>query len=173
MFVTDVFYDKEVAWAAGVLLEDITSTEPFAIYRVSSYVTAPYIPGSFYLRELPPLLKLLRTLQTPPGCIVVDGYVWLDEAKKRPGLGARLYEALERRVPVVGIAKRRFGDTPMESCALRRGKSANPLYVTAAGVSDEAAKAAVRAMAGEGRIPYAMRLADRLAKVGLDNTIPE
>ncbi len=164
MLVTDVHYDEKTAWAAGILLKDFNSAEPLAIYRVPSEITAPYIPGSFYLRELPPLLKLLRTLDTPPGCIVVDGYVWLDEANTRPGLGAKLYESLEGNIPVIGIAKRKFGGISPEWCEVSRGRSASPLYVTAAGVPEEEAKAAVRSMVGEGRIPWAMRLADRIAK---------
>ena len=164
MLVTDVHYDGTAAWAAGILLKDFASDEPFAIARVPSEITAPYIPGSFYLRELPPLLALLRTLEIPPGCIVVDGYVWLDERMNRAGLGAKLHEALEGRIPVVGIAKRRFGGTSVKEWELFRGESASPLFVTAAGATEEEAKAAVRSMAGKGRIPRAVRLADRIAK---------
>lgn len=67
-----------------------------------------------------------------PKTIVVDGHVYLDGVRKR-GLGYYLYEALDKRVPVVGVAKKRFSGMP-DQCELYRGDSKNPLFVTAVSI---------------------------------------
>lgn len=51
---------------------------------------------------------------------------------------------------------------------VRRGRSARPSQVTAAGISVPAAARLVGGMAGQYRIAGALRLADRLAR-GLDH----
>ncbi len=43
--------------------------------------------------------------------IIIDGYVWLEEPKIF-GLGMYLYEALNRKYPIIGVAKSRFKNTP-------------------------------------------------------------
>ena len=45
-----------------------------------------------------------------------------------------------------------------------RGRSSRPLYVTAAGMTVTEAAAVVSEMAGQFRIPGALKLADRLAR---------
>jgi deoxyinosine 3'endonuclease (endonuclease V) len=76
---------------------------------------APYRPGEFYLRELPPLRAVL---EDPSGLslLVVDGYADLDPAG-RPGLGAHAHA--EFGIPVIGVAKSRFRTPPTRywSCA--------------------------------------------------------
>jgi hypothetical protein len=67
---------------------------------------APYIPGQFYLREMPVIGEILVTIAHVE-LVVVDGYVWL--AKGRPGLGAELYE---RRIRSSAWAKGPFRDNP-------------------------------------------------------------
>jgi deoxyinosine 3'endonuclease (endonuclease V) len=61
-----------------------------------------YQPGRFFQR----LLAALRRLP-PMEIVLIDGYVWLDNLGI-PGLGARLFQALEGEVPVIGIAKTKF-----------------------------------------------------------------
>jgi deoxyribonuclease V len=125
----------------------------------------PYEPGNFYRRELPCLVSVLHLLPSLPEIVVVDGYVWLSSVD-RPGLGARLYEALGRGTPVVGIAKSAFAG--VESCAgvvrVLRGTSRNPLFVTAVGMEPDVAAQCVRRMAGKHRIPEIVRITDRLSR---------
>jgi deoxyribonuclease V len=123
---------------------------------------ARYRPGEFWLRELPPLRAVCREVDDL-ALIVVDGYVDLDPAG-RPGLGARVHA--EFGVPVIGVAKTSFRSA-VHAARVQRGRSARPLYVTAAGMSVADAACLVRQMAGGFRIPDALRLADRLAR-GLD-----
>ena len=120
---------------------------------------APYVPGEFYLRELPPLRAVIP-VSGELSLIVVDGYVDLDP-DGRPGLGAHVHA--EFGVPVIGVAKTAFRDAS-HAARVFRGNSSRPLYVTAAGMTVTEAAALVGEMAGGFRIPDALKLADRLAR---------
>ena len=132
---------------------------------VISAVTAQYLPGEFWRRELPPLHAVLQGVPRL-ALIVVDGYVDLDPGG-RPGLGARVHA--ERGVPVIGVAKT-FYRGAVHAAPVCRGQSARPLYVTAAGMSVADAAGMVAGMAGRHRIPDVLRLADRLAR-GLEQPV--
>jgi deoxyribonuclease V len=121
----------------------------------------PYQPGQFYLRELPPLHAALDGL-TGMALLVVDGYADLDP-DGRPGLGAHAHA--EFGVPVIGVAKSAFR-TATHAIPVLRGASARPLYVTAAGMPRAAAADLVRDMAGQHRMPDALRRVDALARNG-------
>jgi len=123
---------------------------------------APYQPGQFYLRELPPLRAVLDGL-SGLSLLVIDGYADLDP-DGRPGLGARARD--EFGVPVIGVAKTPFR-TATHAIAVLRGTSARPLYVTAAGMPRADAASLVRQMTGRHRLPDALRRADTLARHGL------
>jgi deoxyribonuclease V len=163
----DASYTGETATAGCVVFLAWTDAVPVArlTERVSSI--APYVPGSFYLRELPPLLRVLSRVKDPLETVVVDGYVWLGA---EPGLGARLFAALGERVPVIGVAKSRWGgatreaDVPPErqELSITRGGSARPLYVTAAGIDVQRAAALVSQMHGAHRIPTLIKDVDTL-----------
>src|SRR5215471_8132707 len=104
---------------------------------------APYQPGEFYRRELPPLRAVLPSAGRL-ALIMVDGYVDLDAAG-RPGLGAHVHA--EFGVPVIGVAKTVFR-TATHAVPVLRGRSSRPLYVTAAAMPIEEAAGLVRHMAG-------------------------
>ena len=120
---------------------------------------ASYQPGRFYLRELSALRAVLAGVEALE-VVIVDGYVDLDPAG-RPGLGAHLYA--ETGTPVVGVAKTAFRSAT-HAAAVRRGNSARPLYVTAAGIALDEAAALVTGMAGAHRRPDALRRVDTLAR---------
>jgi deoxyribonuclease V len=109
---------------------------------------APYRPGEFYLRELPPLRAVLAGLDGL-GLLVVDGYADLDPGA-RPGLGARAHA--EFGIPVIGVAKSRFR-TATHAVPVVRGSSARPLFVTAAGMPAADEADLVRDMAGPPQPP--------------------
>ena len=128
----DVCYSETGATASGVLFMHWTSEQHARELREFIEQVQPYEPGSFYKRELPCLLKLLEPVKGRVETIIVDGYVWLGPGNS-PGLGAHLYEALGKQVPVIGVAKSMFrGATNSE--AVLRGRSRRPLHVTAAGM---------------------------------------
>jgi deoxyribonuclease V len=161
----DAAYSRASAGAACVLFSAWSDGAPQRTLTARQGGAAAYEPGSFYKRELPLLLAVLKKIERLPAMIIVDGYVWLD-ADQRPGLGAILHETLAKRVPVVGVAKTVFGDASW--CApVLRGVSQRPLFVSAVGVRvDEAAKG-VRAMHGPHRIPTLLKLVDRAARDAL------
>ena len=149
------------ARAAAVLAADASFAHVLAERTVVVPQVAPYRPGEFYRRELPPLRAVLEDL-TGLGLLVVDGYADLDPAG-RPGLGAHAHA--EFGIPVIGVAKSRFR-TATHAIPVLRGSSARPLFVTAAGMPAADAADLVRDMAGRYRLPDALRRADTLARAG-------
>jgi len=147
------------ATAALVVAEDVRFDRIVGAHTVHLDRVAAYEPGRFYLRELPAIVAVLAEAG-PFDVLVIDGYVDLDPAG-RPGLGAHLHAHLG--VPVIGVAKTAFR-TATHAVAVRRGRATRPLYVTAAGMAVEQAAAMVADMAGQYRLPDALRRVDRLAR---------
>ncbi len=155
----DVDYRETEVVASCVWCCDWADATPSAERTVvSSAPPAAYLPGRFFERELPYLLAVLDPL---PDVIVVDAHVWL--AGDDPGLGAHLFEALQRERPVVGVGKRPFrGQT--RAIPIVRGASQRPLFVTAAGMDPREAADNVLRMHGVHRIPTLIKRADRLGR---------
>lgn len=162
IFAVDVAYRENKAVAAGVLFQNWEDGEPAAELTAEISTVAEYEPGQFYKRELPCILELLKRLQQLPECIVIDGYVYLDGTHK-PGLGKHLYDALEGKTAVIGVAKSRFKDTPPET-EIFRGSSTHALYVTAVGIGETEAKDCIMRMQGEYRLPTILKRVDQLSK---------
>lgn len=163
ILAVDVHYRDTSATVAGVVFNHWDDAHALASHTVICNDIADYVPGEFYRRELPCILQLLDALAgVTIDCIAIDGYVWLG-ADRRPGLGAHLREALHERMPVVGIAKTYYAGTPAEA-EVRRGGSDRPLYVSAAGMALDDARAAVARMSGSHRIPDLLKQVDRLAR---------
>jgi deoxyinosine 3'endonuclease (endonuclease V) len=95
--------------------------------------------------------------------IVVDGFVVLDDAGK-PGLGGRLYEYLDQKIPVIGVAKTNFAQNIVTKRAVVRGQSSKPLFVTALGMDIGTAADHVKNMHGDYRMPTLLTALDRLTK---------
>ncbi|WP_439815572.1 endonuclease V [Zavarzinia sp. CC-PAN008] len=163
ILAVDVDYrDGGDAVAAGVLFPDWAADCPVQtiIRRLSG--VQPYRPGAFYERELPCIVAVVQACPVPPRIVVIDGHVTLDAAG-RPGLGAHLFQALGGRIPVVGVAKSRFRDSPAEAEVLR-GRSARPLHVTAIGMDQDEARARIRTMHGANRLPTLLGAVDRACR---------
>lgn len=164
ILAADVSYRGREAIAAGVLFRGWQDAEPAAELTVRIDEPAAYEPGQFWKRELPPVLALLRQLQQLPGYIIIDGHVYLD-AGQRPGFGKHLYDALQGKAAVIGVAKSRYKDTPPDA-EVFRGGSKRPLYVTSVGIDPAEARAAIARMHGEHRLPAMLKRADRLSRMG-------
>lgn len=162
ILAVDVHYTDPGAVAAGVSFDDWGDAQPARTCISRFDAVEPYEPGAFYRRELPCLLGLLCEHDLQPDIIVVDGHVFLDD-EGRPGLGKHLFDALDGRVPVIGVAKTAFVGIG-EDHALLRGDSTRPLYVTAAGVPLAAAKSHVAAMHGAHRLPTLLKAADHACR---------
>ena len=162
ILVMDVDYRSDKAVAAGLALRTWTDRVPFKKIITDCELVHDYVPGEFYRRELPCLIKLLEQVEIEFNTIVIDGYVHLGK-DRTPGLGCYLYEALDKQVAVIGVAKTAFKGTP-SSTEIRRGTSQRPLYVTAAGMEEESAKQCIQAMHGRDRIPTVLKMVDHLCR---------
>jgi deoxyribonuclease V len=118
---------------------------------------APYIPGQFYLRELP-CLKAILALAPAFDTVFVDSYVQLGSS---PGLGQHLYEDLEEKVAVIGVAKTPFAGAPSTQ-VIRNGT--RPLYVTAIGKPLVEAVEMLDQMHGPYRLPTLLKRVDSLCR---------
>ncbi len=91
------------ARAAAVLATDAAFAHVQAERTVLVPRVAPYRPGEFYLRELPPPRAVLADLDEL-GLLVADGYADPDPGG-RPGLGARAHA--EFGIPLIGETQSR------------------------------------------------------------------
>ncbi|MEZ4826049.1 MAG: endonuclease V [Bacteroidia bacterium] len=158
----DVQYTPLIAAAAAVVFTNWSDSAPVNTYSLKSSEVQEYIPGKFYLRELPPLLAVLHSVREPLDFIIIDGYCYLSD-DHTPGLGHFLYEKLIPPVPVIGVAKNKFGGMNTATEVLR-GQSQKPLYITAIGMDVAPAAALIRNMHGVFRIPTLLKLVDQIAR---------
>ena len=159
----DTHYSENSARTALVLFDAWSAETPASSRVTTSATPAAYEPGKFYLRELPCLRNALSEAPELPDVVVIDGHAWL--ATERPGLGERLHQALDRRTPVIGVAKSAFHGNNA-AVPVFRGASARPLYVSASGISSQTAADRIREMHGPHRLPTLLKLADTLARGG-------
>ena len=162
ILAVDVDYSDDEGHAAGVLFREWEDPEAERAVTAKIAPIHEYIPGQFYKRELPCIMELLELIHEPLSCIVVDGYVYLGTDEK-PGLGKYLYDELKGSIPVIGVAKSSFVDTP-PNCEVLRGGSTRPLYVTAAGIDKDIAKSHIKSMHGEFRFPTLLKEVDALCR---------
>ena len=160
----DTHYHAESTTTAGVLFEKIEDARPRSEHVVRSGAPPEeYVPGEFYKRELPEILRLLGELPVQPACILIDGYCTLDAAGT-PGLGCYLWQALSGGVDIIGIAKTAYKGSA-HAQAVYRGKSQSPLFVTACGnLASEDAAAMIASMHGAHRLPDLLKRADQLCR---------
>ena len=156
----DVGYpDDGSAQAAAVVFEHFFDAKPRRSYRKRIVHVEEYMPGSFYKRELPCILELFSEINEIIDIIIVDGYVFLGD---RPGLGKHLSKSLNSAIPIIGVAKKYFaGSNPVE---VKRGRSKNPLFITACGIKPEDAGELIASMHGSYRMPTLLKEVDRLSK---------
>jgi len=160
----DTYYFDGKAKTVCLEFTEWNQSENFKVHTEIIDNVEEYIPGEFYKRELPCILSLLNKIDlTNLEVIIVDGFVYLDDEKKY-GLGGHLYEKLNKKTPIIGVAKTNFASIEKDKKSLIRGESAKPLYVTAIGIELEEAFKKVESMAGEFRMPTLLREMDRLTK---------
>ena len=74
----DVDYKESQAHVACLVFKNIKDAVPDRVYTILVNDIHDYIPGEFYKRELPCILKVLEIVEEKITLIIVDGYVWLD-----------------------------------------------------------------------------------------------
>ena len=159
--VVDVSYKQNKAIAVSVLLKNYKEDKIISEYSSTITGIEDYKPGKFYKRELPPLLSVLNKVKENYELVIIDGYVWL--GKDKGGLGYHLYNSLDKKTAVIGVAKNPFTNNT-EAKTLVRGKSKKPLYITSIEIDIKSALKIINEMAGEDRIPNMIKYADKLSK---------
>ena len=160
----DAYYYDDKAKVVGILFTDWKDSEPVEI--ISEYLTdiADYESGSFYKRELPCIMELLRKIDlSKVEIIIVDSFVYLDDNQKL-GLGGYLYQSLEERIPVIGVAKNSFHGNNKNVLEIFRGDSKKPLYISSIGIDLDESAILIHSMHGDYRFPTLLRLLDTRTK---------
>lgn len=148
--------------AACVVFQDWQDATPQVVLTEKVSPIAAYEPGAFYKREMPCILQTLQKVSQPIDLIIIDGFVWL--GPDHPGLGAMLYDELNQKIPVIGVAKTKYyTGTPIE---VLRGVSMNPLLITSVGIDVQQAAQHIHSMHGEFRIPTLLKLVDSTCRNG-------
>ncbi len=161
----DTYYFQDKAKTVCIAFSHWTDTEARHVFSEIQNNNEPYTPGEFYKRELPCILSLLSKIPMldEVNTIVVDGFVYLDDRGKH-GLGGHLYEALQKKVPVIGVAKRNFAMLEKNKHRLLRGSSSTPLFITSVGIDGDQATEFIKSMTGDYRIPKLLKLLDTLTR---------
>ncbi|MCS3528762.1 endonuclease V [Chryseobacterium sp. JUb7] len=165
--VFDTYYfDENKANTICLVFENWESAHPDFEFSEIKEGVEEYIPGQFYKRELPCIISLLEKIKTQIqdiSCIVIDGFVYLDDHMK-PGLGKHLYDQLNGNIPVIGVAKTNFATVEKYKLPLKRGNSENPLYISSVGIEMNTAYDLIRKMNGTFRIPTLLKKVDTLTR---------
>jgi len=160
----DTYYFENKAKTVCLQFADWNDKIPAKMFSEIKEDVSEYESGAFYKRELPCILSLLTQIELEEiTIIVVDGFVFLDDEYK-PGLGAHLFNALEQRVPVIGVAKTNFAQINNMKREVYRGESRKPLYITSVGIDIDEASANVKSMDGQYRIPDLLKQLDSMTK---------
>ena len=163
ILAVDVYYKENVAKAVSVLF-NWDSKAPLEVASLYIDNVEEYTSGEFYKRELPCILSILKqTDLSHVEAILIDGYVYLDK-DNLPGLGARLWEELGKKTPVIGVAKTAYAKNTDTVVKVSRPGSSKPLFVSAAGFDLTTAGTLVKNMAGNYRIPQILQALDKETK---------
>ncbi|WP_237275134.1 endonuclease V [Tenacibaculum ovolyticum] len=160
----DTYYYENKAKTIGVSFNKWKNDKPIEIYSEIIEGIAAYEPGSFYKREMPCILSLLKKIDlNDVQFIIVDGYVILDDDGKY-GLGGHLYEELGEKIPIIGVAKSGYDSNKLNSKALLRRESKKPLYISAIGIELNLAFEYIKSMHGNYRMPTLLQIMDTKTK---------
>lgn len=164
IYAFDTYYYDDYANTICIAFEDWTSEIETKIFSEKTEITSDYESGAFYKRELPCIVSLLKKIELKEGdCIIVDGYVTLDNDGKI-GLGGYLYEALDQKYPIIGIAKNEFTTPDSQRRNIYRGESKTPLFATSKGTDVDQVKSNVEKMHGPYRMPTLLKKLDQLTR---------
>ncbi|HFC93708.1 MAG TPA: endonuclease V [Leucothrix mucor] len=160
--VVDVHYTNTTALCAGILFNHWNTSDISQKLLTHTENIQAYESGSFYKRELPCIMNLIKQHNITPELIIIDGYVFLD-GESEAGLGKYLYDSLKGNTPIIGVAKKAFNQIAPDYEILR-GISTKPLYITAIDIPLAEAKEKIATMHGEHRIPTLLRQVDQLCR---------
>lgn len=159
----DVYYYENQAKACCLVFEIEPRERVISRYSAEVKPVVDYIPGEFYRRELPCILRVYERVNEEIGLALVDGFVFLENGKR--GLGGHLFEALHKKIPVIGVAKTFFKGC-RDYTKVYRGESKNPLFVSSIGIEPPSAARLIRNLEGGGRLPDVLKEVDHLTRSG-------
>ena len=159
----DVYYKEKDAKVVAVLFNCEDET-PQSIVVDEITGIEDYVSGEFYKRELPCIQNILQKINLNDiEVVIIDGHIYVDD-EGTFGLGGYTWESLDKKIPVIGVAKTSFfknKNTVREVC---RGESKKPLYVSSIGIDLDIASSLIKKMKGEYRIPTVLKELDRITK---------
>lgn len=160
----DTFYTNDMAITVAVEFNSWSDSEPIAEHYSINTTINDYVSGEFYKRELPCILKTLETISLKDcQAIIIDGYVVLDDYGKL-GLGGYLFNALNKKIPIIGVAKTDFHQINKLKELVYRGESKKPLFITSLGIETKLAANYIKIMNGEYRLPQLLKRVDSLGR---------
>ncbi|AEW85768.1 endonuclease V [Flavobacterium columnare] len=160
----DVYYVNNTAKSVGVLF-NWEDTEPTEIIIDTKEGIEEYVPGEFYKRELPCIEALLKKIPLEKiEIIIIDGHIYVDDSLKY-GLGGYVWELLDKKIPIIGVAKNAFHSNKSTVEPIYRGESKKPLYVSAIGIEIATAVIHLQNMYGDFRIPSILKELDTITKI--------
>jgi deoxyribonuclease V len=160
----DTYYYGDNAKTVCLAFEKWSDAAECRIYAQIKTGVNEYEPGAFYKRELPCILSLLDTIQLENvEAIIIDGFVFLDD-NNTIGLGGHLFNTLNKKIPVIGVAKTNFATIQKNKRAVYRGQSEKPLYITAISMDIELAADCIKSMHGDFRMPTLLKKLDTYTK---------
>lgn len=164
ILAVDTYYFENKAKTVAISFENWNDNIEQKVFTEIIDNISEYKSGEFYKRELPCILSIIKKINLEDyEAIIIDGYVFVDDNSKL-GLGGFLYEKLNKKIPIIGVAKTDFISLTNNKISLLRGKSKNPLFISSIGINLNEATEKIKFMSGEFRIPTLLKKLDTLTK---------
>lgn len=178
ILITDVCYDEQnnSAHIGGITFSDWTSDDVIDKFEIDKTgIDAEYIPGEFYKREMPCLIKLWNSIPEDVkkniSTVIVDGFYDIWDC--RPGMGHHFKDWLSENgysnIEVVGIAKTKCRETNKFTLPVYRTKESKEskwrgaIWVNGSNKNEDYVKR-VMSMAGKFRIPSIVKKVDHVSR---------
>ncbi len=159
----DVYYKENEAKVVAVLFNSEDET-PQSIIIDQITGIEDYISGEFYKRELPCIESILQKINLNDiETVIIDGHIYVDDDGTF-GLGGYTWESLNKKIPLIGVAKTSFFRNKNTVKEVFRGESKKPLYVSSIGIDLDIAVNLIKNMHGKYRIPSILKELDRITK---------
>ena len=98
------YYKKEDLCVAAIVVCQLDSMKIVEKIKVEEKATFPYVPGLLSFREIPPLIKAVKKLESSPDIFILDG-----QGIAHPrGIGLASHFGLIVNKPTIGCAKSRL-----------------------------------------------------------------
>lgn len=163
LLAIDVYYKENIAKVVAVLFNCEDET-PQSIIIDQITGIEDYISGEFYKRELPCIERILQKVNLNDiEAVIIDGHIYVDDDGTF-GLGGYAWESLDKKIPVIGVAKNSFFRNKNTVKEVFRGESKKPLYVSSIGIDLDIAANLIKQMKGNYRIPTVLKELDRITK---------